>query len=220
MTHPDLTSALESVVKAWEPLDVAKRRNVLLLDVRPLAERHGDLGWLPASQHIPTESVASTAAWLQGVAHSEPVIVYCSSGRRSEQYASHLRHDFAGPVANLSGGVLGWTAVGLPTCGTSKRPLPNYLDSVRDVEGFQSALRSCFVAEMMEQSAQSGVEFDVMALLQTCFEEEPVDWSVPVPDLHRLIDRIALASRRVGTDWGTIAANTDMMVSALARFFN
>ena len=42
-------------------LDVATDYDAILVDVRPLSERCGELGWLPASLHLPTTELHDAA---------------------------------------------------------------------------------------------------------------------------------------------------------------
>src|SRR5512139_3272352 len=101
---------------ALEPADFAKRRDLVLVDLRPAAERRSEVGFLPASLSLPhgtwddAEPTLVELAALDGVS---AIALYCTSGRRSREWRAALEERSAIPVWSLEGGVLAWEAAGL-----------------------------------------------------------------------------------------------------------
>jgi len=83
-----------------------------LIDVR--SETEYKTGFIGEAENLPISSFESKISKLEP--HKEkPIIVYCQSGARSAKAAGILaKHGFT-QVYNLRGGILSWTAAGLPT---------------------------------------------------------------------------------------------------------
>jgi rhodanese-related sulfurtransferase len=64
-----------------------------------------DLARLPGALHVPLADVPAALYLLS--AHDE-IVVYCKSGRRSQQAAEQLVAAGAPSVLNLAGGILRW----------------------------------------------------------------------------------------------------------------
>jgi phage shock protein E len=79
-----------------------------LLDVRTPLEF--DTGHIRGAANIAVETLAGR---LSEVPQDKPVVIYCRSGNRSAQAASILREAGYTQVYDL-GGVIDWTAAGLP----------------------------------------------------------------------------------------------------------
>ena len=86
------------------------RRHVTILDVREAAELAGDLGRIDGALHIPLGELQRRAA---EVPRDKPVVCICRSGRRSAQAAVILEQAGVHAVANVSGGMIRWRALGL-----------------------------------------------------------------------------------------------------------
>jgi rhodanese-related sulfurtransferase len=86
----------------------AKRSEVTLLDVRESWE--WDAGRIENSVHIPLMQVPSR---LQDIPKDRPIVAVCRTGARSEDAAEFLRR-LGYDAHNLDGGVVDWTASGLP----------------------------------------------------------------------------------------------------------
>jgi len=85
---------------------------VHVVDVRRADELAGDLGALAGVQNIPLDELRARVA---EVARDRPVIVVCQTGRRSAMGAQILGEAGVAQVANLTGGMVRWRELGLPT---------------------------------------------------------------------------------------------------------
>lgn len=95
------------------PLWVADHRAAVhLLDVRTSEEYGGELGHIPGARLIPLDDLRER---LDEVPKDEPVIPVCRSGRRSAMATQILTKAGWPRVANLTGGMLRWRDLGLPT---------------------------------------------------------------------------------------------------------
>jgi glyoxylase-like metal-dependent hydrolase (beta-lactamase superfamily II)/rhodanese-related sulfurtransferase len=85
----------------------------LLLDVREPEEFVGELGHVRGSLLVPLDSLGRRLPKILGYADRE-VVVVCRAGARSRTAAAILRGAGFRRVLNLTGGMLAWTAAGLP----------------------------------------------------------------------------------------------------------
>lgn len=86
-------------------------KGLRLLDVREPHEFTGELGHIPGAELVPMGAVAAHApTWNK----SEEILVICKSGGRSANIAQALTRAGFSRVMNLTGGMLGWNAAGLP----------------------------------------------------------------------------------------------------------
>jgi glyoxylase-like metal-dependent hydrolase (beta-lactamase superfamily II)/rhodanese-related sulfurtransferase len=94
-----------------DPVWVAEHRGaVTVLDVREPGELAGDLGRVDGSVHIP---LGELRARVGEVPRDKPVVCVCRSGRRSAQACAILEKAGVSDVANASGGMIRWRALGL-----------------------------------------------------------------------------------------------------------
>ncbi len=94
-----------------EPCWVATQgEGALVLDVRSPEEFSGELGHIPGAHLLP---LGELRARLDELPRDRPVITVCRSGARSAQAALILEKAGFSRVANLSGGMLRWSAEGL-----------------------------------------------------------------------------------------------------------
>ena len=84
---------------------------VIVVDVREASELSGELGHIEGAVHIPLGQLRERTS---DVPRSRPVVAVCRSGRRSAQAALILEKAGVVDVANLTGGMLRWRALGLP----------------------------------------------------------------------------------------------------------
>jgi rhodanese-related sulfurtransferase len=89
----------------------SKRSDVTLLDVRESWE--WDAGRIEDSLHIPLMQIPGRTAEIPS---DRPVVAVCRTGARSEDAAEFLRR-MGYDAHNLDGGVVDWTASGLPFAG-------------------------------------------------------------------------------------------------------
>ncbi len=76
----------------------------LLLDVREHTEYQ--VSHLPGA--IRVQPGQNPPTWLDTVARNQPIVVYCSVGYRSENFARELRDDGFTEVSNLYGSLFEW----------------------------------------------------------------------------------------------------------------
>jgi sulfur dioxygenase len=88
------------------------RDTVQLLDVRNPTEWTGELCSLQGAQAIPLDELRARAS---EVPKDKPVIVICQTGRRAALGAGILAKAGFKEVANLSGGLVRWRELGLPS---------------------------------------------------------------------------------------------------------
>jgi glyoxylase-like metal-dependent hydrolase (beta-lactamase superfamily II)/rhodanese-related sulfurtransferase len=94
-----------------DPVWVAEHRGqVTILDVREPVEVTGELGRIDGSLHI---ALGELRARLAEVPRAKPVVCVCRSGRRSAQATVILEKAGVRHVANVTGGMIRWRALGL-----------------------------------------------------------------------------------------------------------
>jgi glyoxylase-like metal-dependent hydrolase (beta-lactamase superfamily II)/rhodanese-related sulfurtransferase len=94
-----------------DPVWVAEHRDrVTVLDVREIAELTGELGRIDGSVHIP---LGELRARLAEVPKDKPIVSVCRSGKRSAQATAVLEKAGMCDVANITGGMIRWRALGL-----------------------------------------------------------------------------------------------------------
>lgn len=84
--------------------------DVHVLDVRRQAEIDADLGTVKGSVVIPIDDLRDRVG---EVPRDKPVVVLCRSGKRSAQATVILKNAGIEDVANIGGGMLQWTELGL-----------------------------------------------------------------------------------------------------------
>ncbi|MEO8157364.1 MAG: rhodanese-like domain-containing protein [Betaproteobacteria bacterium] len=90
-------------------LQALQHGNIMLIDVR--TDREVERGLIPGARHIPLHLLP---ARMQEIGQDRAVVFYCQSGARSAQASRFLVDNGWGQVYNLSGGISGWSARGLP----------------------------------------------------------------------------------------------------------
>ena len=85
---------------------------VNVVDVREPAEWNGDLGRIPGARPLP---LGELRARLDELPRDRPVIAVCRSGGRSAEASLILEQAGFPRAANLSGGMIRWHELGLPT---------------------------------------------------------------------------------------------------------
>lgn len=187
------------------PLLLAQMHHWLIVDIRPEEERRDPaLGFIPGSVHLLVDELDALTRWSQRT----PVVLSCLSGRRSKEILTMLPPS-SQPMATLDGGLLAWTAQGLPVSGLElERQAPATLPP----EDIFAHLRACFIAQMTETTLDQNTNApeDPMALLEQCFERASCD--TPPSTLSQwehVLDHAAALSRQNGTDLKTIADNLD-----------
>lgn len=128
--------------------ELSCRREMRVVDVRASEERGPPLGYVPGSRHLSEHLARSLPSRLWfGVPADTPIAICCMSGRRGRTLTRHLRALGHPNVFNVEGGVLGWSAAGLPLAGAREPSAP----SLRmDVVACRRALRSSFAVVCVE----------------------------------------------------------------------
>jgi glyoxylase-like metal-dependent hydrolase (beta-lactamase superfamily II)/rhodanese-related sulfurtransferase len=86
--------------------------DVEVVDVREPAEWGGELGPIPGARFLP---LGELRARLGELPRDRPVVAVCRSGGRSAEASLILEEAGFARAANMSGGMLRWHALGLPT---------------------------------------------------------------------------------------------------------
>lgn len=95
------------------PLFVAEQGpDVQIVDIRPLAEATGVLGYIPGSSFLPVEQLEQLA---RDNAIDSPIVIVCATGEMSAGVARQLEERGANYVAAMAGGLAEWRYVGLAT---------------------------------------------------------------------------------------------------------
>lgn len=196
------------------PSEAARTRGLLLVDLRPAAERHQGVGFIPGSVGIPaSEDSGLYADAIRRVARDRVAVLVCTSGTRARDRALKVAPHLRMPLAVLEGGVLGWAAAGLPLCGCvpPSEPAPRC-----PPDQVPRQMLACFVGELADIALDR--ELDPLELLRECFERAGQSYDEPVLDqLHDVLDHAALLSLDLGTPIERVAANLDRMSALLPR---
>ncbi|MBK8237375.1 MAG: hypothetical protein IPK74_17670 [Deltaproteobacteria bacterium] len=197
------------------PLELVRRHELAILDVRPRDERLGGVGFVPGSIAVLNEPRAIAAA-LDDTGGEHGAVLVCLSGNRCRDAFAAIPGGVQSRLWVLEGGVLAWRAEGLPVCGVELAE--HHADPVlggRSLAELPRAMAACFVAEIVEVA---GDEVDPMQLLEACFARAGARFDAPLADdLIRVLDHAAAASRRVGTEASRVAANVDRFLAVLQR---
>ena len=94
------------------PSEVAKEMGrTRFIDVREPHEYTGELGHVPGSELVPMATVEQAS---RGWPKEQRIVLVCRSGARSGRVAGYLVTAGFTDVTNMTGGMLGWNAAGLP----------------------------------------------------------------------------------------------------------
>lgn len=195
-----------------DPLVASRSTELVLVDLRPTTERHCGLGFIPGSIGLPLPDDPSVASeQLDALDPPRLPVLVCTSGARARAQVQRIGGRLERPLAYLDGGVLGWSAAGLPLCACA---VPNTASAPIDPQELPRHLAACFVGELAEASLEHGL--DPLALLRLAFERAGQSYDEPILDqLHRVLDHAALLSLELGTPLERVAANIDRMVAML-----
>ncbi len=113
--EPDWAPLRYNYAGIWEidPEWVAEHRGAVhVIDVRSPAEYVGELGHVRGAELVPLGELVGR---IDELPSDRPLVMVCRSGGRSAQATVLMRRHGRHDVANLTGGMLRWNAVGLPT---------------------------------------------------------------------------------------------------------
>lgn len=202
-----------------DPRTAYARKDCILIDIRPFDERYDleGLGFIPTSLSVPGEEAhRALLDTLLEQAGMTPVL-YCATGRRSAALQTTLRQQGV-HVEHLDGGILAWTAEGLPVVATRDTSHTPYVFSTgREAVRY---LTSCYVGQLTE-TLLDAEEPDSLAenpreVFLGLFEQEGVSMDSPnLPGLLRVLDRAALHSRRQGTSLRDVNENLSIFANLL-----
>jgi len=198
----DLTISIEEVIR---------QRPAPTFDLRPLEERDSGMGFIPGATWCSTEGLLARIDELVAVTRASSVVLVCLSGRRSDDAAQRLRDRGVPRVYSLRGGILAWRAAGHPVCGTGDIDDADVPD-LEDAEAFVVAIRSCFVAEWAQNSADDDA-FNPVELVQEVFARAPRTRA----GLVAAVDEVARVAWRRGHPLAAMVKNVDRMHAALQR---
>jgi sulfur dioxygenase len=95
-----------------QPDWVARHRgDLFVLDVRSPGEFEGELGHIESAHLVPLDELRDR---IEEIPDDRPVVVVCQSGKRSAMAAEIIRKAGHEQVANVSGGMIQWSRLGLP----------------------------------------------------------------------------------------------------------
>ncbi|MCA9706831.1 MAG: rhodanese-like domain-containing protein, partial [Myxococcales bacterium] len=138
------------------PLQVLRTPGLALVDIRPVAERYGSVGFVPGSLSIPAvDSPEQTRRMICEAAGDRTPVLVCLSGRRAQHHAS-CDATQGGELAYLEGGVLAWAASGLPVSGVNLQPS----DDAPELADFPRHMAACFVGQLVEVSLDRAESID------------------------------------------------------------
>jgi rhodanese-related sulfurtransferase len=147
------------------PLDLDQDRSLVLVDMRPPAERVSELGFIPGSLLQPLAELTPPALrdFAEKMAHLSsdgPIVLTCVSGHRSGNAVRALE-PLLGPTRHLEGGLLGWGAAGYPLCFPEPVAVPG--GRAPSETDFDRAFRSAFLGELI-QCSLDGEELGLPAI--------------------------------------------------------
>jgi rhodanese-related sulfurtransferase len=88
-----------------------EKQSAILVDVRTPQELAG--GYIGGAKNININSQQFRTD-IAALDKTQPVLVYCRSGRRSAAAMRYMRDNGFAEVYNLSGGIIAWSKAGLP----------------------------------------------------------------------------------------------------------
>ena len=106
------TRVVEIPVEDYQA-DLVKGTAPVAIDVRPVTEREGSLGFISSTIQVDLERVLDSS-WDPPPKLDTPLLFVCRSGRRSLAAALAVASRGYTDCRNLSGGMLAWAAAGLP----------------------------------------------------------------------------------------------------------
>ena len=203
-----------------EPTWLAAHRCALrVIDVREADELTSPTGRIDVAEHVPLDAVERAAErWDRDA----PVVLVCRSGRRSERAAETLRALGFRRVASLTGGMLAWNSLGLPsTRAPLVSPAPAPRNATPPSDGRIGALNAVF------QRPETLVWTRVSTLLGSntvsCIDgraETPV-LGAPGGDAGELVLSLAALEHELGrpVNAAWIASLFDRYVESFGRFY-
>lgn len=201
-----------SLPRELEPLALAPRRDMAIVDIREPEEREV-MGMIPGAYPFPVARLSRQPWRLMAVIPaSRPIALACMSGRRSLEALEVTRDVGFSEVCSLKGGLLGWADAGLPLAGlrAPSEPPPASLAAL------EQELVSCFAAERIEAILSAD---DAAAALQESPHQQVRDLLAslkaegvaPAEALDEAISRLGLMAWTGGHPLPNIAANIDRM---------
>jgi uncharacterized membrane protein YdjX (TVP38/TMEM64 family) len=88
--------------------------DILVLDVRPLADYAGENGHIPGAKHIPLEEIETRLSELE-IRRDLPIAVICRTNKKSGQAAERLKAEGFTNILLVDDGMTGWSRNGFST---------------------------------------------------------------------------------------------------------
>lgn len=202
------------------PTVVATERCIRIIDIRGRQERTSGIGYIPGSRTFPADLLRADMALLSDAYPTDtPMAIVCQSGRRAEDLWPELQAAGFTHTAVMTGGILGWRAAGLPTCGVEP-PDPRSVPAVPDLAHFPRALSACFLATTVVYSESNPMwdgQDPVQTVQRIITEEEHGARSVSRAAIERAMERLSEMARLRGFPLEQIRANLDLMTEALRK---
>ncbi|MDH5509180.1 MAG: rhodanese-like domain-containing protein [Nitrospinota bacterium] len=106
------TSNVTNLISAPEARKmIAEGKFDLVLDVRTPEEYNGPLGHIKGAKLIPVQNLEAQLKTIEAY-KGKKVLVYCHSGKRSDQSAKFLKAKGFTSVFDMTGGMRGWKIMG------------------------------------------------------------------------------------------------------------
>jgi rhodanese-related sulfurtransferase len=206
-----------------QPSELVQRRSWKVVDIRPANERFGGLGFLPGSIHLPIECRQDVDGLESYVRDRDAgIVIYCTSGRRSLQCLPWLEQRMFSQIDHLEGGLLNWRAESFPTCfawDQRKERISTNPVVLSELQQFPQLVKSCFVAEAVENSLDGVVELDfeqAQRHIQLVLDEETKNnTEFTYEGMLRILNRISELAWHAGFPLEKIEYNVERMLVML-----
>lgn len=197
-----------------ESLELARRREIRIVDVRDADERDSGIGIIPGSRMFVRRTIyKKPQRFLRVYRLDWPLCFACLSGKRSERLVPFVQQLGFRYVYNLRGGLLAWAGDELPLGAQCDREPSNILTGLR-MEQVARQLVSCYVAEAVENALNTGADLDGFdpreTIDQFLAEERPAGGHTEA-SLLEVLDRVTEQARLDGHPLARIARNMDRM---------
>jgi rhodanese-related sulfurtransferase len=196
------------------PIELAARRDIAIIDVRDGRERELT-GNIPGAFLCPAQTL-NREALERVVALDQPIALACMSGRRTAFAVAIAKDAGYTHILELSGGLAAWVRAGLPICAGYA---PSAASTPDQFTQFPRTLVACFVAEVVQDhNSNTSASLDALhaRVLRYIDEEYAANKGNAAAAMHAVIDRTAMLARALGFPLETIRRNVDHMRSQIS----
>jgi rhodanese-related sulfurtransferase len=200
-----------------EPEDIAERRDIAILDVRDAYERQL-AGGIPGAYLCPVDQLNAESLARVLTDRTQPIAIACMSGKRSRVAVGIVAELGFEDVFELTGGLLGWRAAGLPTCEpvAASNPAGKRIALTQ----FPRALLACFIAEAVERNVTNPTRTyeELRAVVMRYVDEEiEAHRGFSAEAMQSVIDRTSMLARSMGFPLDIIRINVEHMRSLVEQ---